>query len=127
MAEVSIIELIIYGIICYTGVVGLILSAFRQVPDERSQSGVRVIWLIPSLIASYMMANAGGQIDFTTKVVSEIGYNVTDSTIISNSTVTTIETMNLVQPVWVTLHFLLFIMLLIYVIWNIINMLTKVK
>jgi hypothetical protein len=125
MAEISIIELIVYSVICYTGVIGLIISAFRSPGSSKEKGTISVIWLIPSLLASYMMASAGGIISTETVVISNIGYNVTDQTIISNSTTTHTGYIQLVQPVWVTLHYLLFVVLLIYIIWHMLNLLIK--
>ena len=125
MAELSIIELIVYGIIGYAGVLGLIVSAFRDTPSGKSQSVVRSIWIIAPIICMYMLSSAGAVIDFTHTVETTLNYNETSNLLVSNSTTITDDTITLVQPVWVTLHYLFFIMLVIYFIWNMLQMLVK--
>lgn len=127
MAEVSIIELIVYGIVGYTGIVLLIASAFKELPATKSQSAVRSIWLLAPIFCMYMLASAGGTIwldDGHTETV--LNYNVTSNTLVSNSTTTLLpNSITLVQPVWITLHILFFIMLLFYFIWNMLQLLVK--
>ena len=74
-----------------------------------------------------MLASAGAVIDFTHTVETTLNYNVTSNTLVSNSTTITDDTITLVQPVWVTLHYLFFIMLIIYFIWNMLQLFTKVE
>jgi len=121
LAEISIIEFIVYGLVGYSGILALVLSAFRDIPDTKSQSVVRSIWLIAPIICMYMLSSAGAQINFETETT--INYNVTSNLLISNSTTT--DTVTLVQPVWVTLHYLFFIMLVIYFIWNMLQLFVK--
>lgn len=127
MAELSIIELFVYGLVGYGGLIGLIVSAFRDSPSDKSQSTIRSIWIIAPIICMYMLASAGAVIDFTYTVETTLNYNVTSNTLVSNSTTITDDTITLVQPVWVTLHYLFFIMLIIYFIWNMLQLFTKVE
>lgn len=123
MSEVSVIELIIYAVVAYTGFLALILSSFRTLPDEKSQSTIRSIWIIAPIICMFMLASAGAQINLSTETV--LNYNVTANTLVSNSTTT--ETINFVNPVWVSLHSLFGIILIIYFIWNMLQLFTKIK
>ena len=125
MAELSIIELVVYGLIGYSGVLMLISSAFRDLPSTKSQSAVRAIWVIPCIITLGMLANAGDTINFD--VVSTIN-TITDnatSTVVFTEDITKTTTITLVQPVWIVLHLLFFIMMIIYFIWNILQLFVK--
>lgn len=122
MAELSLVELIVYGVICYAGVLGLIFSAFRETPSGRSQSSLRIIWLIPSLFAAFMLGSAGEQINLEDSTITSIQVNL-NTTETWSETVTTSNTMTLVNPVWVTLHTMFFLILLIYIIVNILALL----
>ncbi len=123
MSEISIIEFIVYGLICYTGVILLIISSFKETPMTVSQSAVRVIWLIPSIICASMLASAGADIILPTEVITR---QVLDSNnAIVTLTETSVDKVTLLQPVWVTLHFLFFIVMLLYVLFNILALFTK--
>ncbi len=123
MSDISILEFGVYGLICYTGIIMLIISSFKETPTTVSQSAVRVIWLIPSIICAFMLASAGADIHLSTETVAN---QVLDSNnnIITLSDVTT-DKITLIQPVWVTLHFLFFIVLLLYVMFNILTLFMK--
>ena len=97
MADVSIIELIVYGIVCYSGIVMLIASAFQQDSSiSKSMSGTRVIWLIPSMFCAFMLASAGADIYFEESTVTLVNVNTTETW-----TETTQDKITLYQPVWV--------------------------
>ena len=123
MSDVSILEFGIYGLICYTGIIMLIISAFKETPNTVSQSAVRCIWLIPSIICAYMLASAGADIYLSSETITR---QVLDSSnqIITLTDVTT-DKITLLQPVWVTLHFLFFIVLLLYVMMNVLTLFVK--
>tara|TARA_B110000438_G_C15585882_1_gene551682 strand:- start:214 stop:591 length:378 start_codon:yes stop_codon:yes gene_type:complete len=123
MSDISIIEFGVYALICYTGVIMLIISAFKETPSTVSQSALRVIWLIPSIICAYMLASAGADIYLSTEVLSN---QVLDSNnAIITLTDTTIDKITLLNPVWITLHFLFFIVMLLYVMINILTLFMK--
>ena len=123
MSDVSIIEFAVYALVCYTGIVMLIISAFKETPSTVSQSALRVIWLIPSILCAYMLASAGADIYLSTEIVSD---QVLDSNnAIVTLTDTTIEKITLLNPIWITMHFLFFIVLLLYVITNVLTLFLK--
>ena len=127
MADLSIIELVVYGIITYSGMVGLILSAFKDssTPQgEQSQSATRVIWLIPSIFTAFILASSGAEITLTDNTVDSVLVNL-NTTEAWSETVTTNQSVTLVDPVWTTVHFLFFIILLVYVLINIVSMLVR--
>ena len=123
MSDVSIIEFGVYALICYTGIIMLIISAFKETPSTVSQSALRVIWLIPSIICAYMLASAGADIYLSTETTVK---QVLDSNNapISLTDVTT-DKITLLNPVWITLHYLFFIVMLLYVMINILTLFMK--
>jgi|21_taG_2_1085346.scaffolds.fasta_scaffold108516_1 hypothetical protein len=123
MSDISIIEFGVYALICYTGIIMLIISAFKETPSTVSQSALRVIWLIPSIICAYMLASAGADIYLSTETTID---QVLDSNNapISLTDVTT-DKITLLNPVWITLHFLFFIVMLLYVMINILTLFMK--
>ena len=123
MSDISIIEFGVYGLVCYTGIIMLIISAFKETPNTISQSAVRCIWLIPSIITAFMLASAGADIFLSSETVTR---QVLDSNNqIITLTDTTTDSITLLQPVWVTLHFLFFIVMLLYVLFNILTLFVK--
>jgi hypothetical protein len=128
MAELSIIEFIIYGLVGYPAVIMLILSAFQVIPDTKNQSVIRAIWILPAIIMMYVLASAGATIWLDEGVnTTTIGYNTTNTNqVILNSTITSApNSIILVQPVWVAIHGLFGIMLIIYFIWNMLQLFIK--
>lgn len=101
----------------------LIISAFKETPSTVSQSALRVIWLIPSIICAYMLASAGADIYLSTETTID---QVLDSNNapVSLTDVTT-DKITLLNPVWITLHFLFFIVMLLYVMINILTLFMK--
>ena len=127
MAEISIIEFVVYGFLAYSGILMLIISAFRTTPTGQSQSLVRVIWLIPCIFAASLLAGVTENITFETiNSVNTITNNET-STIVSTEAITTTVVIPLLQPVWGTIHIMMFLVMLVYVLINILQMFTKIK
>jgi len=101
----------------------LIISSFKETPMTVSQSAVRVIWLIPSMLCAFVLASAGADIYLSTEIMSD---QVLDSdNAIITLTDTTIEKITLLNPIWITMHFLFFIILLLYVVINILTLFMK--
>jgi hypothetical protein len=123
MSEISILEFGVYGLICYTGIIMLIISAFKETPSTVSQSAVRCIWLIPSIICAFMLASSGADIHLSTETITHQVLDSNNNIITLTDTVT--DKITLIQPVWVTLHFLFFIVMLLYVIINILTLFVK--
>jgi len=123
VSEISIIEFGVYALICYTGIIMLIISSFKETPMTVSQSAVRVIWLIPSMLCAFVLASAGADIYLSTETLAD---QVLDSAnnVITLTDVTT-DKITLINPIWVTMHFLFFIVLLLYVITNILTLFLK--
>jgi hypothetical protein len=122
MSEVSIIELIVYALIGYPAIIFLVGSSFKEESGTASKiSVVKAIWIIVPIIAMYMLASAGAQINLIDQTT--LNYNVTSNLLTSNSTTT--DSITLVNPVWVTLHWLMFTVLILYFMWNMLRLFTQ--
>ena len=124
LALVSIIEFSVYALICYSGVLGLIVSAFRSnMPTEQLLSGTRVIWLVPCVICAILLMNVTAvQIETTEKDITIIDLN---SSTVWEETQTNTTEINLQNWVWVIVHFLLTSVLIVYIITTTLQMLTN--
>ena len=127
MSEVSIIELIVYALIGYPAIIFLVGSSFQESSGTAGKiSVVKAIWIIVPIIAMYMLASAGAVITMEHEVVNTLGYNTTNTNqVITNSTTITDNTITLVNPVWITLHWLLFTVLVLYFMWNMLRLFTQ--
>ena len=122
MADLSIIEFIVYGFIAYVSVLMLIITTVKQVPTESSGSIVRAVYLIPGIIACMIIAGGGDTIitsDFT-NVIRDLN----TTTVWTESITSEIQLQN---PIWITFHYLLAIVLTVYVILQVLTLFTKVK
>lgn len=125
MGDVSILEFIVYGLICYSGVLLIIASAFKDENLGKSQSAVRVIWIMPSIFASFMLASIGGfdvYLDYGNVTNTIINLNTTE---VFTEQFITESKFTLLNPVWIPLHILFFVIMIIYVIWNLLLLFTK--
>jgi hypothetical protein len=123
MSDISIIEFAVYALVCYTGIIMLIISSFKETPMTVSQSAVRVIWLIPSMLCAFVLASAGADIYLSTEIMSDQVLDSNNAVIILTDT--TVEKITLLNPIWITMHFLFFIVLLLYVITNVLTLFLK--
>lgn len=129
---ISVIEFGVYAFITYASLLMLIISVVKEVPSGKSQSILRSMWLIPGIITASLLAGMGDQVNFETTDITttDIGYNVTNTNqVITNSTLTTqtTEKVLLINPVWVTVHTMIFLSLLAYIVIQFVTLLTKVN
>jgi len=122
MADLSIIEFVVYGLIGYSSMLMLIIQTVKQVPDEKSGSIIRSVYLIPGIIACLIIAGSGDSIvtqDVTNTIVAVNTTEVFTETITSN--------VALQNAVWITFHYLLAIIMIVYVILQILTLFTKIR
>jgi len=128
---ISIIEFTVYGFITYASLLMLIISVVKETPSGKSQSILRAMWLIPGIITASLLAGMGDQVNFETTDITttEVIINGSSGAAITNSTITTQETPKvfLVNSVWVTVHTMIFLSLLVYVVIQILTLLTKIN
>ena len=128
MADLSLIEFFVYGLIAYIGMIFLIASAFKKdmTPDTTILGLVRVIFLIPSIIAAGIISGSGINITTeqaaTNNIIKDL--NNTDTW---QETTQQVNQFVLINPVWITFNFLIFIVLLVYVVQQILMWFDAIK
>lgn len=124
MSEVSIIELIVYGLIGYPAIILLIASSFKEETGNNKISVVKAVWIIVPIITMYMLASAGAVITLDHDVTTATLIN-TNTTEVWTETVIQDKTITLINPVWITLHWLMFTVLVLYFMWNMLRLFTQ--
>lgn len=113
MSDLSIIEFGVYGFITYTGLLMLIISSVRESPMERTRSDtiVKAMFLLPSLICAPVLATSGVHITIqhTNDIIKDLNNSRTWSDIADNQ-------FTLVNPIWLSVHMMIFFILLIYIV-----------
>jgi len=120
MAELTLIEFGVYGFFSYLGMLMLIISVVKEVPDQKPQALIRSVFLIPCIIASFLLAFFIPDVVLwdTTNVI--INLNTTE---VYNETIQ--HRVSLINPVWVLFHFMLGVVMVIYIIQQALTILTK--
>jgi hypothetical protein len=111
MADISIIEFAVYAFIAYSGMLMLIISTIREAPQTKSQSFTRAMYLIPSIVCAFLLAGMGETIGIMDMAHEEI-HN-------QNNTVINIHehyTITLINPIWITVNFMIAIIMLFHFI-----------
>ena len=103
------LELGVYMLIAYSGMLMLIISTIREAPTTKSQSFSRAVYLLPSIICAFLIAGSGEVIG-----VYDIVSTGTESGGITSLVET--KTMTLVNPVWILVNFMVGIMMLFHFI-----------
>lgn len=120
MADISIIEFGVYAFIAYSGMLMLIISVIKEVPATKALSIVRAIYLFPSVFAAGILA----QISPTIVMPS-----VTNTILAVNTTEVFEETIDasivIQSNVWITFHVLLMLVMMIYIITQMLLLLTR--
>ena len=111
MADISIIEFVVYAFIAYSGMLMLIISTIREAPQTKSQSFTRAMYLIPSIVCAFLLAGMGETIGIMDMAHEEIhNQNNTVVNIMEHYTIT------LINPVWITVNFMIAIIMLFHFI-----------
>lgn len=123
MADISIIEFIVYGFVAYASMLMLIISTIRETPFKESQSLARAIFFVPGIVCAFILASSG--VNITLETVSTV--NITNDTI-ANQTIfyesaDTTSAFVLLDPVWSSVHNMLGIVMMIYVLSQILQLL----
>lgn len=116
MAILSILEWGVYGFFAYSSMLMLIISTIKEIPMTKSLSIARCIYLIPGIICSFIIAVSGDKIIFPTLTTTSL--NTTEVWVEQNI-------LSLQDPVWLTVHMLIGIVLVVYVITQILVLFTK--
>ena len=98
----------------------LIISTIREIPDTKAGSIARSIFLLPGAICAWVLAVSGEVI---------LTANTTNTIVSLNTTEAWSETISssitLQDPIWITVHFLFFVIIIVYMVIQILNLLTK--
>ena len=130
MGDISIIEFGGYGFIAYGSFLMLIISTVKEIPDGKSHSLSRVMYLIPGLICALVLSGSGVDIMLGTETITENKvelHPVTGNEVAVANTSTHTEKITLIEPIWILVHTMLFLILMVHVIINILAMLTKLR
>ena len=124
MADYNIIEFIVYGLIGYSGLAMMIFGSLTNPPTEKSLAAIRAVSLIPSVFCIALLMFAGGFItlDTTTETVTMFDVNNTKT---GEETHVKDSEYQLINPIWGVMHFVFFILLIIYIITQFFMILTK--
>lgn len=123
MSDISLVEFTVYGFVCYSSLLMLIISVIKaDVPVGRALAGLRSIFLMPGVIASGMLAYSGVNIIIQSANVTTIK-DLNSSTIWTNSQAA--QVIALQSPLWQTFHFMIMIILVIYILVNVFNIIGK--
>ena len=102
-----------YGLLTYSTMLALIISAVRGLPEERSRINTlaQCVFLVPGLICAPILATSGVgiQIQHTDDIIKDLNSTRTWSDVSTN-------TMILQNPVWVTVHMMMFFAILMFII-----------
>lgn len=109
MVDISIVELGVYMLIAYSGMLMLIISTIRETPTTKSQSFSRAVYLLPSIICAFLIAGSGEVIG-----VYDVVSSGTESGAFTS--LSEIKTITLINPVWVLVNFMIGIMMLFHFI-----------
>lgn len=123
--NISILEFLVYGFFAYSSVAVLIWSIRDQPPPRtRQMTLIKSAYMLPGAICCLLLAGSGVFIFLdsgSTEIITV--YNGTDSSLITNSTTTiTPASIELQNPVWQPLHYMLAAILMIFVFTQILQM-----
>lgn len=118
MVDISIIEFGVYGLLAYTGMLMLIISSFGKQEQSSTGQALRVVYLVPSMIAALLLSFLGGSsIDMPANIILDVN---------STNVWTETHTIDIVNTAWGAIHMLMFLVMLIYVMWNVIGIFTTI-
>ena len=118
MVDVSIIEFGVYGLIAYSSFIMLLTSISKEIPSEKAYAVMRCVFLMPGLISAGILASTGVNIQTNTDSTNSIIKNLNDTSTWS-TTLTNTTNVVLQNPVWQTVHYMLFAVFLVYIIMQI--------
>ena len=128
MAALGIIEFSIYGFVGYGGFVLIMLTLLVTPQATRVWSAMRVVIIVPCLVCLSLLMGADGEITGLNTIENTITKTY-DSAGNLNSTVNSTKTSNdryiLQDPVWGSVHLMMFLLLLIVSFIQLFNLFTQ--
>ena len=106
------------------------LELVKEVPDKKSQSILRSMWLIPGIVCAGLLMGSGPNITLQDdgSQITEV-YNGTNGLLITNTTSypAAPNSIEIVNPIWSGVHLMIFLILLVYVVVQMLTLFTKVN
>ena len=126
MGDLSLIEWAVYGLIAYSSMLMLIISTQRTMPARSSSSAeiIRAVYLLPGMICAGVLAATGVNITLDTTDTFNTITDLNTTEVWTEETLKT-STFVLVNPVWIFVHIMIFLVILAYVIQQMMILLTK--
>lgn len=124
MVDISIAELIIYVFVEMFTFSMIASSIAKPVPDGKDKSVMRGVYAMPGMIMAAYMATTGTKIN-----IQNISMNSTMIAINTTEVFTEAQlqanVIDLASPVWMFFHFMIFVVLMVYVWTQMANLLVK--
>ena len=102
----------------------LIISVVKEIPVTKSLSIARSIFLIPGMVAAGVLASSGVNIQVANVATSNLIKSI-NTTQTWSETTSQINNMVLQSPVWQMFHMLIFLVLVVYVVTQMLNLFIK--
>lgn len=126
MADISLVEFIVFGLIAYSSILMLIISMIIKPPAATNKlTLIRSAYMIPGIIAAIILAGSGVNVITNDQTTTNTIVAVNQSEVFTES-YNIQQQIVLQNPVWVSFHFLLAIVMSIYVIQQILMLLASV-
>jgi len=112
MSDLSIVEFLVYGFLCYSSILMLIISTIIKLPESnRYDTLIRSVFLMPGMFCAAILAMSGVNINIqeTHDIITDLNSSRVWSDHATNAIV-------LQNSIWVLVHMMLFFVLFIYVI-----------
>ena len=124
VSDISLAEFIVYGFVAYSSLLMLIISVVKEIPSTKSLAIARSIFLIPGMVASAVLASSGVNIQVADVATSNLIRSI-NTTQTWSETTSQINNIVLQSPVWQMFHMLIFLVLVVYVITQMLNLFIK--
>ena len=125
LPDASLIEIIPPLVVELVGIIFLMATAIKEIPDTRANSIARSFFLIPAMIAAAYLAGTGLEISGPTILTNNVIVNLNTTEVFTETTSQTQSISIDNYPAWMLFHYMMFIILLVFVIRQVLIMATK--
>ncbi len=122
MADLSILEFIVYAVIGYSPMIFLLGYILTDKVATRSNSIMRIVYVMPGMAGIIMLISVGGfDVIVQEDTINNTIFNV-NTTETHTETIATESVITLQNPLWVTFNGIMFIIYTLYVVINAIEL-----